>query len=210
MLGEEFRRRFTDSERSRNQLLAEVLAVLCKKAKVLGRRLSVTDDADQEDVVHAVMEKQLERDFSSLRADQDVYAYLYRSMENKFLDLLRSRKSHISLEGLVDGCIDADRGAFDRLSEKNEELRSDLALSIDLTCLGKAYAALAAEPVRPGKVRTVDALDFLALADPYPTSEDLAIFFGTTEGAARERKSQALKRLRQKCQELCGDDTCSE
>jgi len=210
MLGKEFQRRFTEGERSRNQLLAEVLAVLCKKAKVLGRRLSVTDDADQEDVVHAVMEKQLESGFSRLSTDRDIYAYLYKSMENKFRDLLNSRKSHFSLDEVADGGAEKERSAFDRACKGNETLRSEFALSIDSTCLGKAYAALAAEPVRPGKLRTVDVLDFLALADAYPSSEDLAVFFGTSEGAARERKSQVLKRLRQKCLELCGDDTCRE
>lgn len=211
MRGEEFRRRFTESARSRDQLLHEVLAVLVKKARLLGRRLSITDDADHEDAVHAVLARLLDGDWQSLKPELDVYGYLYIAVRNEFFSLLRSRKPMVDIAASDAEDPAADGGdPTDRLAMQGDHLHSELVLSIESTCLGKAYAALAAEPAHPGQLRTVDLLDHLALADSAPTSEELARFLGTTEGAARERKSQALKRLRRKCLELCGDDTCRE
>lgn len=41
-----------------------------------------------------------------------------------------------------------------------------------------------------------------------PTSEELAAFLGTTDGAARERKRYIVERVRELCRKHCGNDDC--
>lgn len=213
MRGDEFRHRYTESERSRDQLLKEILAVVVVKAKSICRRYDHRHaQADPEDLAHEVMCELLDGDWERLLPEADVYGYLHHWMRNKLIDTHRRSRPLVDLPPLADDDgASQGRRDLDGLPvavEFEDQFRSEIVLSIESTCLGKAYASLATEPRgRRGTVRAADVIDYLAVTDE-PSSTELAAFFGTTEGAARERKSQVLKRLRAKCLEICGDAGC--
>lgn len=150
-----------------------------------------------QDVVFRVFERW--RDYAG---QSQLGTWIYAIARNRCLDHLRSAAKD---EGILvpdcpleeDGSTLSDNIGDPQQSNPLQRLCVEAVLS-ELDGQGAA---------RAGSMRMIEVLRWWV--EHSPTTEELAAFLKTSAGAARERKSQILKHLRELCRKHCGDEECA-
>lgn len=150
-----------------------------------------------QDVVFRVFERW--RDYAG---QSQLGTWIYAIARNRCLDHLRAAAQEGGMfvpdaPADEDGPSPSDGIGDPRQSDPLQRLCVEAVLN-ELDAQGTA---------RTGSMRMIEVLRWWV--EHSPTTEELATFLKTTAGAARERKSQILKHLRELCRKHCGDDECA-
>ena len=192
MTGEEFLRRMGQGGVERDRLYRESykwMEGICKRACTKYRIFNEQAEDIIHDTIFTVFMK-----WNTFAGHSQLETWIFQIANNRILDDLRRRKAH-PLEPMpeeLDGVLLPDE----------DVLTGDMEQQI---CVAQVIAALEEEPkARAGSVRMIDLLTYIVENDP--STEELATFLNTTEGAAKQRKSHLYKRLKELFKELCGDE----
>ena len=149
-----------------------------------------TADMDAEDIVHDVLIKILDR--ADLPAPEQLAAYIYRSLRNRVIDKLRTRKPTVSL----DAENDEGNGRFIDLLRDG---RPD-ALEILQAQEGREELFEALEGLAEMEKEVIIAHEFEGI--PF---KELAESWGVPQNTLLSHKSRAMKKLKQHFQDSKGD-----
>jgi len=192
MTGEDFLRRMGQGGAERDKVYREGYAwmtEICKRACKKYRIFNEQADDIVHDTIFTVFLK-----WQTFSGHSQLETWIFQIAKNRILDELRKGKAHPheALPDELDGV---------RLPDE-DVLSGDLEQQI---CVAQVIAALEEEPeARAGSERMIDLLTYIVENDP--STEELAAFLNTTEGAAKQRKSYLFKRLKELFKELCGDE----
>lgn len=168
---------FIKSERQR--LVAYVRSLLQETAAM-----------DAEDIVHDVLVRILEKADLLVPAD-NMGAYIYRSLKNRVIDYIRTRKSSMSLDDKAD---DADGRFIDMLRDIKPN-----ALEMMLSREGEAELFMALEGLSEIEKEVVIAHEFEGI--PF---KELALRWNIPQNTLLSHKSRAMKKLKRHFLELDG------
>lgn len=198
MDGDEFLRRMRKGDAG---VWDELMPVLRKLALGACRDLHVFDQL-KDDIVQDVALRVFTH-WQSFNSQSKLSVWIYSIARNRCLDELRKTKvrgddqDHTPYHD-----DDSEISATDLIvdhSHSNMEQR---------LCVQQMIAELEAQPpARKGSMRKIDVLRWCVESEP--SAEELSRFLETTPGAAKERKSQIIKHLRELCQKFCGHDECA-
>ncbi len=142
--------------------------------------LRETAEMDAEDVVHDVLVSILER--ADRPAPDYLAAYIYRSLKNRVIDQIRTRKPALSLDSESDG----GRKLIDLLQDRNPN-----ALEILQTQAGKEELFEALEGLSEMEREVVIAHEFEGV--PF---KELSEIWNVPQNTLISHKSRAMKKLR--------------
>lgn len=198
-----------------SRVIEALFPFLHRCVRSAGAKLSVynTDVLDdiQQQLCLIVLDK-----WSDYRSEGSLEGWIYRIAFNLVRGHLRSEgRSPILLT--VDGAVsDDDLHTLNNGDKKDtgnpeqkdiRDIRPEDYL-VERTCLGRALGVLSTAPAaRKGSMRVFDVLMFMVSNDD-PSDKELAEFLNTSAGAARERRSQIRKKLRETCMQVCGSGDC--
>lgn len=204
MDGDEFLRRMRAGD---VRVWDELMPVLRKVALGACSDLKVFDQL-RNDIVQEVAMKVFTR-WESYQGGSKLLTWIYCIARNCCLDELRKRQVRAEspvMAGRGDGNDVVDGGQTVLLDYLVDASASDMEQRL---CIQQVLAELEAQgPVRGGSVRAIEMLRYCVINDP--STEELAAFLGAASpGAAKERKSYVLKRVRELCRMFCGHDECA-
>jgi RNA polymerase sigma-70 factor (ECF subfamily) len=151
-----------------------------KLIRYVGSLLRDTAEMDAEDVVHDVLVSLLER--ADRPAPDYLAAYIYRSLKNRVIDQMRTRKPALSLDSESDG----GGTLVDLLRDRNPD-----ALEILQTQEGKEELFEALEGLSEMEREVVIAHEFEGV--PF---KELSEIWNVPQNTLLSHKSRAMKRLR--------------
>ncbi len=205
----EFKRRMAMGRTEQSRVIEELLPFLHRCVRSAAARLSVYNADVQDDVQQQLCMILLSK-WSSFEGEGSLEGWIYRIAFNLLRGHLRS-EGRSPLVVTVDGVLSDDEPAKNPGDKREKRDISDLRPEdylVEKTCLGRALGVLAtAPPARKGSMRVFDVLMFMVSNDD-PTDKELAEFLNTSAGAARERRSQIRKKLRETCMQVCSSGDC--
>ncbi|MFT3815879.1 MAG: RNA polymerase sigma factor [Acidovorax sp.] len=174
----------------------ELLPELRRIALGACHNLRVYDEI-KEDIVQDVALKVF-TDWRSYQHESQLNTWIYAIARHRCIDALRKR--------VVRG---DDKLPVMEISTEQVDTRALYRPSLEQAlCVEQMIAALESQgEARKGSMRMIDVVRWWVMNDG-SSNDDLARFLGTTPGAAKTRKSAILKRIRELCQEFCGDAEC--
>ncbi len=197
MEGQEFIRRMQHRD---PDLWAQLMPVLRKVTLGVCHDLRLYDEV-REDIVQDVLLKVF-TEWRQWRGEGKVETWAYSIARNRGLDELRRRR--VRGDGVARPA-ERDSGEDGGLHDPEDTYHPHMDQHL---CVRQMLAALDAQgEARKGSRRMADVLQFWVLHSP--TTAELADFLGTTEAAAKERKSYIFKRIRELCARFCGHDECA-
>lgn len=143
--------------------------------------LKETAEMDAEDVVHDVLIKILER--ADLPAPDFLAAYIYRSLKNRVIDYVRTRKSTLSLDA------ESDEGGG-KLIDLLQDLKPN-ALEVLQTQEGKKELFEALEELSEMEKEVIIAHEFEGV--PF---KELSKMWNVPQNTLLSHKSRAMKKLK--------------
>ena len=152
--------------------------------------LQETAAMDAEDIVHDVLVKILEKADLLVPAD-NLGAYIYRSLKNRVIDYLRTRKSNLSLEDEVN---EGDGRLIDMLRDIKPN-----AMEVMLSKEGEAELFRALEGLNEVEKEVVIAHEFEGI--PF---NELSIRWDVPLNTLLSHKSRAMKKLKKYFLDLDG------
>lgn len=195
--GEEFLQRMGAGDPS---LWDDLMPMLRRLALGACRDLGVFDHL-KEDILQDVALRVFTR-WQSYELQSSLATWIYAIARNRCLDELRKRAVRGDAKGL-----EAHAARVDDATDTSSELHYEVSLEHTL-CVQQVLAELDAQaPARNGGHRMIDVL--LYWVENSPSTEELAQFLQTSVGAAKERKSYIVKRIKELCRKFCGHDECA-
>lgn len=152
--------------------------------------LQETAAMDAEDIVHDVLVRILEKADLLVPAD-NLGAYIYRSLKNRVIDYIRTRKSNLSL---VDD-VDEENG---RLVDVLRDIKPD-ALELMLSREGEAELFRALDGLGDMEKEVIVAHEFEGI--PF---KELAARWNIPQNTLLSHKSRAMKKLKRHFIDLDG------
>lgn len=193
MDGKEFLRRMDQGPAEQEKVFRESYAWMrriclgvCSRFRVVG--------GEAEDLAQEALIKVLKK-WATYDGTAELSTWVYQIARNQVLDELRRRKTRVgdltdSGEGVV------REGEPAPVSSLEQRL-----------CVEQVLAELETHPpARKGAMRLFDLLVYIV--ENGPSTAELATFIGTTEVAAKERKSYLVRRLKEICLRHCGHERC--
>ncbi len=200
--GKEFLRRMGLGARERQQVLVEIYAQLRKDARIICYQKGVLSPDDQADVLQETLERILLK-WETFNGEGCVYRWTRAIMSNLAADLHRGRKRLVSVDESQSRESEDGDPPMPGLMDKADAY-VDPAMRV---CLERVLEILRKEPpARKGSMRAYDLIEFFVEANP--SLKELSEFLGTSEGAAAERRSYVLKRVKELCLKHCGTEQC--
>lgn len=192
-----------------SRVIEELFPFLHRCVRSAAARLSVYSADVQDDVQQQLCILLLSK-WSSFEGAGSLEGWIYRIAFNLVRGHLRS-EGRSPLVLTVDGVLSDDAAVNEASDNKDHKDAPDLRPEdylVEKTCLGRALGVLStAPPARKGSMRVFDVLMFMVSNDD-PSDKELAEFLNTSTGAARERRSQIRKKLRETCMQVCDSDDC--
>ena len=139
-----------------------------------------TADMDAEDVVQDVLVKILER--SDMTAPENLAAYIYRSLKNRVIDNMRTRKPTMSLDA-----VDEDGGSLMELLQDSRPNAMEVLQSDE----GKEELFQALETLSEMERRVIISHEFEGI--PFAEMSQL---WDVPQNTLLSHKSRAMKKLR--------------
>lgn len=195
--GEEFLRRMSTGDPG---LWDDLMPMLRRLALGACRDLGVFDHL-KDDILQDVALRVFTR-WQSYESQSSLATWIYAIARNRCLDELRKRV----VRGEVNG-LNAPAASDDGEGPVEPALHQEVSLEHTL-CVQQVLAELDAQaPARNGGHRMIDVLVYWV--ENSPSTEELAQFLQTSLGAAKERKSYIVKRIKELCLKFCGHDECA-
>jgi len=200
----EFLRRMSLGAREQEAVVRELLPELRRRTRFAAFQAGINAGDRLDDLLQEVCVVLLtKRD--DLRTDGSIWPWIGRVVYHKAIDLQRHHARFVQPSALGDDAeTDWDPGQHGAgvTPPGSYEPRYEFS-----DCIRRVFDALEQEPApRKGSRRTLDLLHFhLTVSDEL---DDLARFLDCSRHAAAERRSYALKKLRELCARFCGDDHC--
>ncbi len=138
-------------------------------------------EMDAEDIVHDVLVKVLER--ADLTTPENLAAYVFRSVKNRVIDNIRTRRPTVSL--------DAELGRRERLVDLLRDQRPD-ALEVLQTEEGKRELFIALDTLSEMERGVVIAHEFEGTS-----FREMSDMWNVPQNTLLSHKSRAMKKLRQ-------------
>lgn len=205
----EFKRRMAMGRTEQSRVIEELFPFLHRCVRSAAARLSVYNADVQDDVQQQLCMILLSK-WSSFQGAGSLEGWIYRIAFNLVRGHLRA-EGRSPIVYSVDGVLSDDEPAKEPGDNQDKKDIPDLRPEdylVEKTCLGRALGVLStAPPARKGSMRVFDVLMFMVSNDD-PSDKELAEFLNTSTGAARERRSQIRKKLRETCMQVCDSDDC--
>lgn len=173
----------------KNEIADFFLNERAKLVNFVNTKLSEMSDYDSEDIVQDVMVNLFDKtDFTA--PIENVSAYIYRSLRNRIIDLVRKRKNDVSI----------DENLVDNKDLKLSDILHDVRYNVDhqlekKELTNKLYASI-------DKLNENDKAIVIATEFENSSFRELSEEWGVPIGTLLARKNRAIKKLKRIINEL--------